>query len=114
MDLAKSADIEITLIRNRVRWIGHVARVPDERFVKALLYGELTEGSRKAGRPLPRYKDTIKDILKRGGSLNTWRAIVGERLARRRFTADVCDKIEKDRRQSNIEKRGKRHERSRK
>ena len=81
---------------------------------KAPLYGELTEGSRKVGRPLLRYKDTIKDIFKGRGALNTWRAIVGDRLAWRRFTTDVCDKTEKDRRQSNVEKTAKRHERSRK
>lgn len=53
-DCYKSAEIEITLIRNRLCWIGHVACVPDERPVKALLYGELTEGSRKFGCPLLR------------------------------------------------------------
>ena len=81
LDCSKSAEIEITLIRNRLCWIGHVACVPDERPVKALFYGELTEGSRKLGHPLRRYKDTIKNILKYGGSLNTWRRIVGGRLA---------------------------------
>ena len=34
-----------------------------------------------------------------------WRAVMGDPLGRRRFTTDVCDKIEKDRRQSNIAKR---------
>ena len=43
--------------------MGHVARMPDERPVNALLYGILGEGSRRVGRPLLRYKDTLKDIL---------------------------------------------------
>ena len=46
-----STDIEITRIRNRLRWLCHVARMPDEWPVKALSYGELTEGSRRVGRP---------------------------------------------------------------
>lgn len=70
--------------------------------VKALLYGELTERSRKVGHPLLRYMDTIKDILTHRGTLNTWRAIVGDQLAW--FTTDVCSKIAKDREQINIEK----------
>ena len=61
-----------------------------------------------------RYKDTKKDILKRGGALNTWRAIVGDRLTWRKFTTDVCDEIENVRRQSSIGGRPKRHERGRK
>ena len=60
LDCSKSAEIEITLIRNRLSWIGHVACMPDEQPVKALLYGELTEGSRKVGCPLLRYEDAIK------------------------------------------------------
>ena len=81
MDRAKSTDIEIILIRNRLRWMGHVARMPDELPVKALLYGVLEEGSSRVGRPLLRYQDTLKDILKRGAALGTWREIVTDRLA---------------------------------
>ena len=69
------------LIRNRLRWMGHVANKPDERPVKALLSGLLEEGSRRVERPLLRYKDTLKDILKRGAALVTWREIVTDRLA---------------------------------
>ena len=65
LDRAKTADIEIILIRNRLRWMGHVARMPGERPVKALLYGELAEGTRRVGRPLLRFEDTLMDILKR-------------------------------------------------
>ena len=51
---AKTAYNEIILIRNRLRWMGHVGRRPGERPVKALLNGELVEGTRRAGRPLLR------------------------------------------------------------
>ena len=65
MDLANTTDIEITRIRNRLRWLCYVARMPDEWPVKALSYVELTEGSRRVGRPFLRRKDTLQDILKR-------------------------------------------------
>ena len=51
LDRAKSTDIEIILLRNRLRWMGHVARMPDERTVRALLYGVLEESSRRVGAP---------------------------------------------------------------
>ena len=35
----------------------------DNRPVKYLLYGELTEGTRPVGRPKLRYKDTFKSAL---------------------------------------------------
>ena len=93
--------------------MGHVARMPDERPVKAHLYGVLEEGSRRVGRPLLRYKDTLGDILKRGAAPGTWREIVTDRLAWRRLTSDSCTKIEIERRNRNIERRAKRHDRER-
>ena len=88
--------------------MGHVARMPDERPVKALLYGILGEGSRRVGRPLLRYKDTLKDILKRGAALGTWRQIVTDRLAWRHIwlTSDICERWNR-----NNERRAKRNDR---
>ena len=54
LDRAESMDIEIILIRNRLRWMDHVASMPDEWPVKALFYGVLEEVSRKVGRPFLR------------------------------------------------------------
>ena len=90
--------------------MGHVARMPDERPVKALLYGVLEEGSRRVGRPLLRYKDTLNDILKYEATLETWKEIVTDRLAWRRLTLAICDKIEVERQNKNIERRTKRHD----
>ena len=55
---------------------------------EALLYGVLEEDSREGGRPLLSYKDILKDILKRGAALGTWREIVTDRLAWRRLTSE--------------------------
>ena len=64
-------------------YVGSVmfARMPDERPVKALLSGVLEEGSRRVGRTLLRYKGTLKDIIKGGAALGTWREIITDRLA---------------------------------
>ena len=41
---ANVEDIEISLSRSRLRWLGHVTRMDDNRPVKALLYDELCNG----------------------------------------------------------------------
>ena len=46
---------------------------------KGTLYEELAEGSRRVGRPFLRFKDTLKDILKRGAVLPSRRNIVADR-----------------------------------
>mgnify|MGYP001795879515 CR=1 FL=1 len=73
--------------------------------IKTILYRELAEGSRNVRRPLLRYKNTMKVIFKGGSALNTWREIVGDRSAWRRFTSNVCNTIKRDRKESNNEKR---------
>ena len=58
-------DMEIKLVRNRLRWLGHVSWKEVERPVEALLFGELNDGKRSIGRPKIRYKDTCKCALSR-------------------------------------------------
>lgn len=72
-------DIEILLVQNRLRWLGHVSRMENNRTVKTLLYGELAEGSRSIGRPKLRFKDNCKSILKAGNFLRTWSDTVNDR-----------------------------------
>ena len=52
------------LAQTQLRWAGHVARMEDHRLPKQLLYGEFTEGKRKACGPKKRFKDTLKASLK--------------------------------------------------
>ena len=52
------------LMQTQLRWAGHVARMEDNRLPKQLLFGELTEGKRKACGPKKRFKDTLKSSLK--------------------------------------------------
>ena len=43
----------------QLRWTGHVARMPEERLPKKILYGELEMGKRFHGGQKKRYKDTL-------------------------------------------------------
>ena len=89
-------------------------RMPGEKSVKNLLYGELSEGTRKVGRPFLRLKNTMKDILKRGGILDTWRGIVTDRVEWRKLISNGCAKIDNDRQEDNKGKRQKRNQNIRK
>ena len=64
LERAESQSIESMLIKAQLRWTSHVIRMEDHRISKQLLYGELCIGTRKTGRPKPRYKDTLKSNLK--------------------------------------------------
>ena len=43
-------DMEVMLVRTRLRWLGYVCRMNNDKPVKQLLYCELAHGSRPIGR----------------------------------------------------------------
>ena len=60
---ANTISIEAHIHRHRIRWVGHVIRLDDDRIPKQLLYGELSVGSRPQHKPKKRFKDCVKDSL---------------------------------------------------
>lgn len=56
--------IHTLMKKHQLRWAGHVARMPDYRLPKQLLFGELQCGKRNPGGPKKRFKDTLKGSLK--------------------------------------------------
>ena len=72
--------------RRRLEWLGHVARMPDDRIPKKILFGWLPK-TRQAGGPRKRWRDHIRKDLKLVGvsetdwyheatrSRNAWRAV---------------------------------------
>jgi hypothetical protein len=71
----------------RMRWVGHVARMGEERSVHRVLAGK-PEGKKLLGRPRRRWEDNIKmDLQKVGGAVDwielaqdrdKWRALVNK------------------------------------
>ena len=63
-EVLKKAKIQSVHTLLKLRWNGHVTRMPDERLLKNVLYVELQEGKRAQGGQKKRYKDTLKASLK--------------------------------------------------
>ena len=59
-DIAESTSIEAMILNGRLRWVGHVIRMEDNRLPTQLMFGELASVKRKQGRPLKRVKDYVK------------------------------------------------------
>ena len=57
--------IEAVIMLNRLRWSGHLFRLEDVRIPKQIFYGEVALGARKVGKPKKRFKDSLKDTLKK-------------------------------------------------
>ena len=55
--------VEAMLVQKQLRWVGHIVRMPNHRYPKLTLYGELDGGKRRLGRPKLRYRDVTKRHL---------------------------------------------------
>jgi len=62
-------DIVTEIRKGRLRWLGHVERMSEERVVKGL-YQNTPEGSRSVGRPRLRWMDDVTEDLRRMGVTN--------------------------------------------
>ena len=103
-------DIEMIVRKMQLRWAGHVARMSDNRIPKQLLFGELTIGTRTVGRPLLRWKDSLKDTLKQSNISTThWQDTATDRSAWRRSIHDGLVLYDDSRRERNATKRARRH-----
>ena len=82
LDRAGVPDIEMIVRKMQLRWAGHVARMSDDRIPKQLLFGELTTGTRTVGRPLLRWKDSLKYTLRQSNISTThWQDTATDRSA---------------------------------
>ena len=53
------------LAQKQLKWTGHVIRMGEDRLHHQILYDQLSTGHRNQGGPKRRYKDQVKDTLKK-------------------------------------------------
>ena len=78
---AEVDSVESIIMRNQMRWAGHLVRMEDTRLPKRLFFGELKNGKRPSHKPKKRFKDVIKSNLKAMGlNVNDWQSSAIDRL----------------------------------
>lgn len=113
LEQAGITSIEAMLLKNQLRWAGHVSRMEDHRLPKIALYGELASGHRDRGAPKKRYKDTLRKSLKACNiNQNEWSTLAQDRGIWRHTITSASSSFESTRRASLEEKRQRRKTRA--
>ncbi|XP_055634242.1 uncharacterized protein LOC129774517 [Toxorhynchites rutilus septentrionalis] len=68
----------------RLRWAGHVARMPDDSAVKSVLFND-PAGTRNRGAQRARWLDQMEADLRVTGRLRNWRRVAQDRVDWRRI-----------------------------
>ena len=106
LDEAHCTSIEAMVIRNQLRWTGHIIRLDESRLPQHILYGELGTGTRSQGGQRKRFKDNLKSSLKSCGiNLSSWEALSCNRSRWRSAVTEGIETFERERRRKHEEKR---------
>jgi len=105
--------IEKQVIQAQLRWSGHIVRMSNARIPKMLLYGQLRDGHRDTGRPMKRFKDSVKENLKACNiSLRDWETSALDRSSWRAMISSGTSFFEEKRVQLLEQKRERRKNRT--
>ena len=106
-----SSHIHSIMAQRTLRWAGHVERMSSDRLPKTVFYAELATGRRPIGRPKKRFKDHLKDTLRRCSlPPDDFEALAADRDGWREATRCGIDRYEAALRQKNEERRRARHQ----
>ena len=107
---AELTGIECMLIKQQLKWVGHVVRMDDRRFPKQVFYGQLPNAPRKAGGQKLRYKDTVRHNLQRVDiRQDNWEVLASERVVWKGKINSGLKSFEEKRVNKMIEKNQLRH-----
>lgn len=101
LNVANATSIESLIMKNQLRWTGHVVRMSNDRLPKQVLYSELQAGQRSIGAPRKRYKDVLNTTLKATKLNNvSWEILATSRNDWRRQTSNSITTYEESRQQA--------------
>jgi len=75
--MSKGENIVKLIKGQRIKWLGHLERMGDDRMPKKIFTQEL-EGTRRRGRPRKRWKEEVQGVLQVLG-VRRWRELVADR-----------------------------------
>lgn len=80
LEIAQMPSLTALLKQRRLRWLGHVHRMPPNRLPRRVLLGVIADAKRNVGRPLLRFKDCAKrDLSAFKISHKEWERLAGDR-----------------------------------
>ena len=98
LERAKTSGIAVLLVKNQLRWAGHLVRLDEQRLPKQIFYGELSSGKRPQHNPKKRFKDCLKVNLKKLDiSVDDWEALATDRAQWRKTISDGARNFESGR-----------------
>ena len=98
LERANTVSISMRVMKNQMRWAGHVVRMTVSRLPKQLFYGELSSGKRPSHKPRKRFQDNVKDNLKHMGlDIREWENLARDKDQWRSSIHKGVEKFESDR-----------------
>ena len=111
--MAKQQRISSILTQRRLRFLGHLSRMPNERLPKQLLVSAPVGGQRSAGGQKRRWNDVVSSELKQCNLSGTWREQAQERDSWRntiKHSVEVLNKQAEDTEKSRKDEKKRRRE----
>ncbi|PZC71480.1 hypothetical protein B5X24_HaOG213343 [Helicoverpa armigera] len=89
LSMACIPSITALLKQRRLRWLGHVQRMEPSRLPRQTLLGQISDAKRPVGRPLLRFKDSVKrDMVSFKIDRNIWEKLSDDRDSWRKKISD--------------------------
>nr|XP_049699970.1 uncharacterized protein LOC126055306 [Helicoverpa armigera] len=89
LSMACIPSITALLKQRRLRWLGHVQRMEPSRLPRQTLLGQISDAKRPVGRPLLRFKDSVKrDMVSFKIDPNIWEKLSDDRDSWRKKLSD--------------------------
>ena len=88
--------------KRRLKWLGHLERMPDDRLPRRLLVSKIAGGKRHQGGQKQRWHDLVQSDLKKLNIVDVWRAEVHDR---RKWRNNITKRLQELNREKELEEK---------